>query len=69
VDVRYVGHIQNKICAFLLQGDIASNVDVRYVDVKAGMSVGHIRCASEESARKLVNSGIAGCTLSLVQGL
>jgi hypothetical protein len=34
-----------KYCACLLQGDIASCVDMRYVDVKAGMSEDHICCA------------------------
>jgi len=41
---------------------------VAYIDVKPGMTVGHIRCKNAESAAKLVRAGIKGCSVSLVEG-
>ncbi|XP_076463079.1 uncharacterized protein LOC143295302 [Babylonia areolata] len=57
-----------ELCLQTIKADIPPSVHVAYVDIRPGMTEGHIRCKDAESASKLLKTGVRGLTLSQVEG-
>ena len=52
----------------MLQADLASGVDIAYIELKDGQTIGYIRCKDALSARQIMAHTQEGLGFSLLSG-
>ena len=52
----------------MLQADLGTGVDIAYIELKDGQTVGHIRCKDAHSAKQITTDTQEGLGFSLLSG-